>query len=305
MGALLFLLKQSLFAAKPTQMRATNGVFWHGAAPKYRAASMMRGCRCGCNFAIPGGKPFAPSRVSAKEGPAKQGSVLSLRKKIVDSAWFNQAVEDLFAAYIRFAYRTSRWERSGFEAMDEALRSGTPVIVALWHQRLMMSPYLFDASLGKMCTLTSGARAGRLAGQVQARFGFDTIAMSSHKRHIALSREVLDKIRDGFSIGIATDGPRGPARVASTVPLIWARASGIPIFVVSFSARRVIAFPTWDKMWLPAPWTRGVLMCRKWDNEVPRKASDAQTEALRLKLEQALDTITNTTDRATGRLPET
>jgi len=220
---------------------------------------------------------------------------------IANTEWFNAGIERLFASYIRFAHHTSRWQRSGFEAMDEALRNGEPVIVALWHQRLMMSPYLFDATLGKMCTLTSSARAGRLAGQVQARFGFETIAMSSHKRHIALSREVLGRIRDGYSIGIATDGPRGPARVASTVPLVWARASGARIFVVSFAARRVIRFPTWDQMMLPTPFTRGVLMCREWDQVVPRKASEAQTEDLRGKLQTALNDITDASDRAVGR----
>lgn len=229
---------------------------------------------------------------------------VSLRRKIADSGWFNATIEGLFASYIRFAHRTSRWQRSGFESMDEALRNGEPVIVALWHQRLMMSPYLFDATLGKMCTLTSSARAGRLAGQVQARFGFETIAMSSHKRHIALSREVLGRIRDGYSIGIATDGPRGPARVASTVPLVWARASGVRIFVVSFAARRVIRFPTWDQMMLPAPFTRGVLMCREWDQQVPRKATDSQTEALRCNLQTALNDITDASDRAVGRLAD-
>ena len=228
---------------------------------------------------------------------------MSLRKKIANSAWFNNAVEGLFAAYIRFAYRTSKWQRTGFEDMDEALRKGDPVIVALWHQRLMMSPFLFDASLGKMCTLTSGARAGRLAGQVQARFGFETIPMSSYKRHITLSRAVLRKINDGFSIGIATDGPRGPARVASTVPLVWARASGKRVFVVSFAARRVFEFPTWDRMMLPKPWTRGVFMCREWEHKVPRKASDDQIEALRLDLEGALERITDEADLAVGRAP--
>jgi len=229
---------------------------------------------------------------------------LSLRKKIANSAWFNNAVEGLFAAYIRFAYRTSRWQRSGFEAMDQSLREGEPVIVALWHQRLLMSPYLFDASLGKMCTLTSAARAGRLAGQVQARFGFETIAMSGDRRHVALSREVLGRIRDGYSIGIATDGPMGPARVASTVPLVWARASGKRIFVVAFAAHRVIRFPTWDNMMLPTPWTRGVLMCREWEEVVPRKSSDAEAERLRHSLEVALDLITDEADQAVGHNPD-
>ncbi|MFT4960797.1 MAG: lysophospholipid acyltransferase (LPLAT)-like uncharacterized protein, partial [Paracoccaceae bacterium] len=106
----------------------------------------------------------------------------------------------------------------------------------------------------------------------------------------------------GYSIGIATDGPSGPARVASTVPLVWARASGCRVFTLSFSARKVIQFPTWDKMMLPAPWTKGVLMCREWSETVPRKITDAQTEVLRLKLEQALNDVTDASDRAIGRL---
>lgn len=254
-------------------------------------------------MAIGGQKPFASWLWWFMKRATQGDNHLSLRRKIANSVWFNSAIEAAFAAYIRFAYRTSKWQRTGFEPMDAALRDGEPVIVALWHQRLMMSPYLFDASLGKMCTLTSGARAGRLAGKVQARFGFETIPMSSHMRHVTLSRAVLRKIRDGFSIGIATDGPRGPARVASTVPLVWARASGKRVFVVSFAARRVIRFPTWDQMMLPAPWTSGVLMCREWDRKVPRKASDEVTEALRLDLQAALERITDESDQAVGRGP--
>jgi lysophospholipid acyltransferase (LPLAT)-like uncharacterized protein len=227
---------------------------------------------------------------------------LNLRRKIANSAAFNRFVEGLFAAYIRFAYRTSKWQRTGFEPLDEAIANGEPVIVALWHQRLLMSPYLFDASKGKICSLTSAARAGRMAGQVQARFGFETLAMSAKGSRVTMSRVVLRKIRDGYSIGIATDGPSGPARVASTVPLVWARASGCRVFTLSFSARKIIQFPTWDKMMLPAPWTKGVLMCREWSETVPRKITDAQTEVLRLKLEQALNDVTDASDRAIGRL---
>lgn len=226
---------------------------------------------------------------------------MSLRKTIADNPRVNQVVEGFFAAYIRFAYATSRWEKSGFDEMEAELRKGEPVIFTLWHQRLLMAPYMFDTSLGKFCSLTSSARAGRLAGQILGRFGFETVPMSSHKRHVALSREVLRRINDGYTVGIAVDGPRGPARQASTVPLIWARSTGKRVFVLSFAARRVMRFPTWDKIMLPLPFTRGVLMCRSWDVEVPRKVDAEQTEQLRLQLQAALDEITDASDHAVGR----
>jgi lysophospholipid acyltransferase (LPLAT)-like uncharacterized protein len=229
---------------------------------------------------------------------------VSLRKKIADSQMYSRIVTGLFSGYIRFAHATSHWRREGFDAMNEALRSGEPTIVVVWHQRLMMAPYMFDNSLGPICSLTSAARAGSMVGKLLSRFGWENISMSSHKRHVALSREVLRRINQGVSVGIAADGPRGPARVTSTVPLIWARSSGKRVFAISFSANRVIEFPTWDRMWLPTPFSRGVFLCQEWTGTVPRQASDQEFEALRLGLEATLDAVTDASDRAAGRQPQ-
>jgi lysophospholipid acyltransferase (LPLAT)-like uncharacterized protein len=226
---------------------------------------------------------------------------LSLRKKIADSPRVNRFVEGLFAAYVSFAYRTSRWERSGFEEMDACVARGEPVIFVLWHQRLIMAPYLFDTSLGRICALTSAARAGRLAGQILVRLGFETIPMSSHKRHVALSREVLRRTKEGCSIGIAADGPRGPARISSGVPITWARMTGCRVFTVAFAERRVLKLPTWDKQMLPLPFSRGVLFCQEWESHVPKKPSEEEAEALRLNLQSALDAVTDLADRAVGQ----
>ena len=141
-----------------------------------------------------------------------------MRKKIADSKWLNRSVEALLAGWIRAAYKSSKWERRGFDALEAALADGEPVIIILWHQRLMMAPYLFDPKLGPICTLTSSGRAGRLAGHVVERFGLGTLAMSSHTRHIALTRAVLAKMREGSSVGLAADGPRGPARAGGGTP---------------------------------------------------------------------------------------
>ncbi|MGD9862602.1 MAG: lysophospholipid acyltransferase family protein [Pseudodonghicola sp.] len=226
---------------------------------------------------------------------------MSLRKKIADSAAFARIVTGLFAGYIRLAHATSRWRREGFEPMDVALRAGEPVIFVVWHQRLMMAPYMFDLSLGPICSLTSAGRAGRMVGALLGRFGWENISMSSHKRHVALSREVLRRMKQGVSVGIAADGPRGPARVSSTVPLVWAKSSGCRVFAVSFSANRVVEFPTWDRMWLPAPFSRGVFRCAEWTATVPRQTDEAELEALRQSFEATLDAVTAASDRAAGR----
>ena len=226
---------------------------------------------------------------------------MSLRKKLADTPWVNRMVEAAFATWLRFAFYTSRWTRTGCDEVDACLARGEAVIFVSWHQRLIMAPFVIQAPRGaRICALTSAARGGRLAGQIVVRLGWETIPMSSHKRHVTLSREVLRRTRDGCSIGIAADGPRGPARVLSTVPIVWARTTGCRVFMVAFAERRVLRLPTWDKQMLPLPFSKGVLMCREWTDSVPRKASDAEAEALRLSLEQALDALTDDADAAIG-----
>jgi len=226
---------------------------------------------------------------------------LSLRKKIADSKRVARFVTSCFESYIRFSFRTSKWERLGFEPMDEAVHAGEAVIFVVWHQRLLMAPYMFDMSFGEICSLTSASRVGQMAGGLLERFGFKNISMNSRERHVVASREILKNIKQGVSIGIAADGPRGPARQSSTVPLVWARTSGKRIFTVTFSQKRVISLPTWDDMWLPCPYSKGVFMCREWTADVPRKASDEDIETLRRDLQTHLDRIADEADAFVGR----
>ena len=227
---------------------------------------------------------------------------MSLRRKIIDSEAYARCVTGLISGYLRVAYHTSKWQRIGFEPMDEAVKNGDPIIFVLWHQRLVMSPYMFDVSLGKFCSLTSTGRGGTMIGKLLGRFGFETVSMSSHKRHVALSREVLGRIRNGYSIGIAADGPRGPARKSSNVPLIWGRVSGKRIFVLSYASRGAFLLPTWDKNMVPKPFTKGVFTCEEWVQPIPRKGTDAEYEALRVDLETALNAVTDASDVACGRV---
>lgn len=229
---------------------------------------------------------------------------MSLRKKIADSeAVLNWAALRI-ASYIRMVHRNTRWQRIGYGELDQLAAAGEPVIVVLWHQRLAQSPYFFPLDKGRICSITSAARAGSMVGRVQKLFGMNTIAMSSHKRHVALSREVLGLMKQGISIGIAADGPRGPERVSSTVPLIWARTSGKRVFGITYSVRHGRELGSWDRLLLPRPWRNdGVFLCREWTDPVPRKASEEEIEALRQSLEDHMNEITAEADRMVGRTP--
>jgi lysophospholipid acyltransferase (LPLAT)-like uncharacterized protein len=225
----------------------------------------------------------------------------SLRKRIADSERVNNAVAAVLARYVAFCYRTSRWERRGFDELTAYLRTGRPAVMCLWHQRLLMAPYLFDLETARICSLNATARAGMMAGRILEKSGFEVEAMDPKASNVTVSRTVLGRMKRGYSVGMATDGTRGPARRSKTHPLLWARSAQAPIYVVAYSGRRCIHLPTWDRMMLPVPFTRGALVIRRFEEEVPRKMDEAELEALRQKLDLALDAVTGEADRIAGR----
>lgn len=225
---------------------------------------------------------------------------MSLRRRIITSERFLNAVAAIFAGYLWLVRRTSLIDIRGMDDLSQTLRSGQPVVMVLWHSRLAFSPFMFDQDAGRLCTISSGAHAGRFAGRIQKRFGLSSIALQSRAINMAEMRELMGLLKAGTSVGLAADGPRGPRNVMKAPPLDWARISGAPIFMVTFSVRRFWQWKTWDRLMFPFPFNRGVIQFRKWEMDIPRRAKGADMEALRAQLEADLTALTDEVDLAVG-----
>lgn len=207
----------------------------------------------------------------------------------------------LFAGYIRLVWRTSRFEIHGMEAIAADVRAGNPIIMGVMHQRLMLSPYLFPPREdGPICSVTSAAKAGRLVGLIQEEFGFQTIPLPSGTSHVALSRTIVGRMREGVSVGFAVDGPSGPARVAKTVPVAWARLTGCPIGLATYSVKRQFRLGSWDRLIVPLPFNTGVILLEPFSETIPRKPSEEEMEHLRAALETQLNALCDRADALCG-----
>jgi lysophospholipid acyltransferase (LPLAT)-like uncharacterized protein len=223
-----------------------------------------------------------------------------LKKRIADSHLLNESAAALLHLYIRFCHATTRWDKAGFQEMDEHLREGQPVIMVLWHERLWMSPYMFNTRLGKICAITTESRVATLGQRLLRRFGFESEMIDPKGDPTRFNRKIIGRIRDGYSIAISPDGTRGPPRVAKPFPIKWGRATQVPIFCVTFAMRRKLRVPTWDRSHIPLPFNRGAMLARRWNETIPRRMSSDQLEALVANLEDALNELTLESDRLAG-----
>ncbi len=176
----------------------------------------------------------------------------------------------LLGTYLSLALRTTRWTFVNEAHAAPAMR-GEPMVVAFWHDCLPLVPPLWlrakraAARLGvhsQLRVLASRHRDGRLLGAIMRRFALQPIYGSSSRGGAAGLRACVDALSAGAHVALTPDGPRGPRRVAAPGVAHLAALTGVAVLpVAGCSTRRLVLRQTWDRMMLPLPFGRGVIVC--------------------------------------------
>lgn len=202
----------------------------------------------------------------------------------------------LLVMLIRCIYATMRITVVGKEIMPGFDARGEGYIGVFWHGRILMFPFLYPGKA--LHILVSQHRDGEIIANILCRFGFHLVRGSSSRGGHDAMREMMRLLRADLDLGIAADGPRGPAEVLKPGAAQLARLSGKAVIPITFSASKSLRFTSWDKFMFPLPFSRGVfvvgepLRCEKGDD----------VEQFRQMIENALKDATRQADRlASGR----
>jgi lysophospholipid acyltransferase (LPLAT)-like uncharacterized protein len=173
----------------------------------------------------------------------------------------------LLGRYLTFALRTTRWTLDGHEHFHPH-GAGAPAVFAFWHEFLPLMPALSLIARRlpfyrptPIHTLVSRHRDGQFIGAVVRRFGILPIQGSSTRGGATGLRKLLAVLRRGDLIGITPDGPKGPRRQAALGVAQLAALAGVPVVPLAARTTRRIELHTWDRMPVPLPFGRGVMVC--------------------------------------------
>ena len=111
-------------------------------------------------------------------------------------------------------------------------------------------------------------RDGRFIGNILGRFRVSVVHGSSAKPGkqqgkggAAGLRQLQAVLARGGAVVMTPDGPRGPARVAAPGVAHLAAVTGAPVLPSAAQCRPRLTLKSWDRMVLPVPFGRGVLVC--------------------------------------------
>lgn len=186
---------------------------------------------------------------------------------ILKSPPVRAALGRLLLGYIRLVLRLQvSFRIEGLENL-RLMAGDRPLVVAFWHETLPTMPVLWREArkLGMSrpaVALVSRHRDGQMVGNIIQRLGIGLVSGSSSQGGAAGLQELVKKLQSGVNIGITPDGPRGPARCAAAGIAALAGLSGASVLPCGVATTRFKTITkSWDKMRVPLPFGRMVLVC--------------------------------------------
>ncbi|MEE4010927.1 lysophospholipid acyltransferase family protein [Roseibium sp. FZY0029] len=228
-------------------------------------------------------------------------------KRLGRQPWVLASIGTLMAAYLKLVYRTNRFVIEP-EGVHEQSEKDLPVIVAMWHGQHFMVPFAKPAHWPAKVMISRSAD-GEVNAIAARKLGLGLIRASGGKNARQIKKrggmrgfiEALRALKEGYSIAMTADVPKGPARKSGVGIVQLAKHSGRPVLPVAVATSRSIELNSWDKASVNLPFGRGSIAVGEliW---VPADADDETLEDYRLKVEDGLNKATKRAYELVGRV---
>ena len=177
------------------------------------------------------------------------------------------------------------WEK--FAANDKKL------IICGWHGKSLIFANYFRKR--GYWVIISNSNDGDIQNDVVLKLGYKTIRGSTAREGVRAALQGVKKLKEGETMAITPDGPRGPSGVVQGGVMLMAGKSGAGLVPVGISAQKAWYARSWDKYMMPKPFSKARMIFGD-PIIVPEGSSEAEVEEIRLKLEAEIHRLQTVAD---------
>lgn len=154
---------------------------------------------------------------------------------------------------LRMLARTWRFRYVHGERSEAVRDRRGAFLILCWHEVIL--PLLWAHRGMGLTIVVSEARDGQYLARFAASLGYHVAAGSSTRGGTRALRGALRALREGGSVCVTPDGPRGPRRVFKGAAIPLAQHGSAAVIPVHATAERAWRARSWDRFLLPKPWS--------------------------------------------------
>lgn len=170
-------------------------------------------------------------------------------------------------------------------------------IICCWHGRSLAASIHYRNR--GYWVIISKSKDGDIQTRIFETLGFKVIRGSTGRGGERALIESIRKLREGETMAITPDGPRGPSHVVQGGVMAMARKTGAALIPVGASARPRTLVNSWDRYMLPWIFCKANLIYGP-PLYVPADADEAEVERIRLLLEAEISRLEEEAERLLG-----
>ncbi len=195
------------------------------------------------------------------------------------SGWRRLALWPL-SLLVRLWCATIRFDVSP-EDREIIIRKDVPTIIILWHNRLFLAASVFRRfrKHRPVCGLISASKDGAWLAAFFSLMGLGAVRGSTSQRSLGATRELIKALEAGNDIGLTPDGPRGPLYDFKQGAVRVAKQSGAPILLASGRMRHAWRVNSWDRFYLPVPFSTVEMKLRYFSSYQALEADSVEEAA--------------------------
>ena len=197
--------------------------------------------------------------------------------------------------YVLTVYKTSKVNLKNRKKIENLLERKESFIYSFWHDQLLMCPLTWQSN-SSIKVLISKHRDGDIIAQLISNLGYEAIRGSTHKTNkiknkggLLSARKMIKSLKNGISIGISPDGPKGPRHKVSEGILSISRLSKSVILPVGIGFKKKWVLNTWDKFIIPKPFNEITVV---WGDPISAITNEKNNHQFKIKLESKMNNLT-------------
>jgi lysophospholipid acyltransferase (LPLAT)-like uncharacterized protein len=192
---------------------------------------------------------------------------------------------------IRIVASTLRVRLEGWEPY---IHHDSKLIFCGWHGK----SFIFANHFRKRgyWVIISHSNDGDIQNTIFQKLGFQSIRGSSGRGGVRAALQGVKILREGGTMAITPDGPRGPSGEVQGGVMLMAQKSGAGLVPIGISCRPAIHFKSWDRYMLPIMFGRARLVFGE-PIYVASHATESEVEEARLSLQNEINRLEQVASR--------
>ena len=188
---------------------------------------------------------------------------------------------------------------NGEEHLFNLINSGKPIMVCVWHGRLLFPSWYIRLKTTNLHAIASRHTDAEIMARILKKWGYGLLRGSTRKGGKVVVKKMAEIFKNAGIVAVTNDGPKGPSRIAKAGSTGLALKYNVQIITITGSATKYWQMKSWDRFMLPKPFGRiQLIISPPLDNTEKLKSAEEEVQHLSDFMNQYQDEA----DRLTGKI---